>query len=93
MVLTKTPILPNCQVQNVFFWYKGTSINDVRQFVTIFDPPSPLTSDFYRLMSDFWGSFQTLNPPLLKSDIINGRSLTVIFFVITVTFIIQEKNE
>ena len=40
----------------------GTYINDVRQFLTIFDPPSPLTSDFYLLMSDFLGSFQTPPP-------------------------------
>ena len=38
-------------------WYKGTYINDVRRFSMIFDPPSPLTSDFYLLMSDFFRSF------------------------------------
>ena len=36
---------------------KGTYINDVRRFLMIFDPPYPLTSDFYLLMSDFFRSF------------------------------------
>ena len=57
----------------IAYYGKGTYINDVRQFLTIFDPPSPLTSDFYLLMSDFFGSFQTPPPPL-KSDIIYARS-------------------
>ena len=47
------------------------SINDVRRFLT---PHSFLMSDFYLLISDFLGSFQT-QPPL-KSDIVNGCSLT-----------------
>ena len=43
---------------------KGLSINDVRRFLTL----SPLASDFYLLMSNFWGLFQTPILPL-KSDI------------------------
>ena len=35
----------------------GTSINDVRFFSAIFNPPPPLMSDFYLLKSDFLGSF------------------------------------
>ena len=42
---------------------------------TIFEHPSPLMSDFYFQMSDFFGLFQTPYLPL-KSYIINGRSLT-----------------
>ena len=49
--------------------HKGFSINDVRRFLTNFDPQSPLMFDFYLLMSNFLGSFQTPHPPL-KPDII-----------------------
>ena len=39
-----------------------TSINDVRRFLTIFDPHPPVASSFYLLMSDFLGSFQIPHP-------------------------------
>ena len=38
--------------------HKGTCINDVRRFLT---PSPPLTSNFYLLMSDFFGVI--LDPP------------------------------
>ena len=53
---------------------KGTSINDVRCFLAIFDLPTltyPITSDL--------GGGGYLGPPLptLTSDVINGRSLMI----------------
>ena len=52
------------QTDHIFFasQYKRkerTSINDVRFFLVIFDPPlcPPIMSYFYLLMTRFWGSF------------------------------------
>ena len=43
------------------FLLKGTSINDIRQFLMIYDsfPPSILY-DFQPIKSDFWGHFGPL---------------------------------
>ena len=34
---------------------KGSFINDVRRFLTIIDPPTPLMSDFYLINIRFFG--------------------------------------
>ena len=58
------------------FLAKESSINDVRQFLTIFDQPSPPNVQFLPSNVQFFGVI-SYSPSLLKSDIINGRSLTV----------------
>ena len=68
---------------------KGTSINDVRRFLAIFDL---LTNLVLPYNVQFWGLSWTSLPTLI-SDVINGRSKTINLYYNGGLLILTETNQ